>query len=886
MIRLVAALLTLTASAAQAQGDKQMTPPYPAKSSIDIHGKSTGFFHVERIGGIWWVIDPAGNAFYVIGTDHVNYNVHWCEALGYAPYHKNCQRIYGSEEKWADHAVGLLRSWGFNSLGANNSSSTRYKGLAHMEFLAMGQGFSSIEYITEKTFWTGFPDVFSSKWEQFCDQTAQTKCAPHKDDPWLIGYFIDNELEWFGKTGSLFADAFRRPAHSAAKTALVEMLKSRHGGDIAQFNKVWQTNAASFDELLDTTDPPNPATARARSDVTAFARLCADRYFAVSCAAIRRHDPNHMVLGCRFAGRAPDVWAEAGKYCDIVSVNCYRTLDLEKGILTDGFEQDLATWHKEAKRPLMITEWSFPGLDAGLPSAHGAGQRVRTQDDRARAFTIFQKLLFATPFVVGSDYFMWVDEPELGISKSFPEDSNYGLVDVNDKPYGPITRAATNLHARAYDIHSGRVADVYAKPSGKAGFVVGNSGRAATSCKISLWIDGVLTERAALLRGGESQPVNLADGMPMGPGGHLLICRVDQADPLVEPNPADNEAVRIEYVPGLPAIGKPGARVPIVVANPTDKRVDNAPVTIKLSDLPASCRSGKLDLVRSTDGQPAAVPFQVVEGDCLILLLDLLPPRTCATLFACPGAMPGAAGRPRVIYHRKNAGFEIDNGVLRITKLDLSSGTAFDRVELGGVEVGSFVPLVFQQADRGCWVRPSRVEKIEASNGPAALVLDMTFRYDPDNTGPRAYRAKCRFVVCPGKPYFSSRYLWIENTDARAWTLESYFHYALSNIAGDSGDDVGRTSYWFDSAAGLCYGVEAPPGFAVSMWKDAAGAEHADTYRSPYLERVLAEGERFAADDDPVYIIAGTEDDFARTAAQLRTSSGLSVKVFKPEAVK
>ena len=44
----------------------------------------------------------------------------------------------------------------------------------------------------------------------------------------------------------------------------------------------------------------------------------------------------------------------------------------------------------------MITEWSFPALDAGLPCNHGAGQRVPTQRDRALAFTAFQKLLFRT----------------------------------------------------------------------------------------------------------------------------------------------------------------------------------------------------------------------------------------------------------------------------------------------------------------------------------------------------------------------------------------------------------------------------------------------------------------------------------------------------------
>jgi hypothetical protein len=40
------------------------------------------------------------------------------------------------------------------------------------------------------------------------------------------------------------------------------------------------------------------------SDLT---RLVAEKYFSVCAAAIRKHDPNHMILGCRFAGSAPEI---------------------------------------------------------------------------------------------------------------------------------------------------------------------------------------------------------------------------------------------------------------------------------------------------------------------------------------------------------------------------------------------------------------------------------------------------------------------------------------------------------------------------------------------------------------------------------------------------
>ena len=432
---------------------KKKIPAYQSKGWEEIKGEKTGFFHVEEKEGKWWVIDPEGNAFYIIGTDHVNYNVHWCEKLGYAPYHRNCKKIYRTEEKWADSAVSRLLSWNFNSLGAGSSQSVRHKGLAHTDNLGMGAQFAQTHFIIPRTTWIGFPDVFNPKFKIFCEKLAKRKCTPNKDNPWLIGYFIDNELEWHQwTTAGIFEETFKRDSDHHAKKALVKMFRKKYR-DVDEFNKYWLTDITSFKDLLNFKEAPAIRNKKARQDKQDFLRLVAEKYFSITTAAIKKYDPNHMILGCRFAGRSPGIFDIAGQYSDIISVNCYRKVDLKKKVISDGFEKELAEWYKEAKRPFMITEWSFPALDAGLPCKHGAGQRVPTQKDRALAFNIFQEFLFSTPYMVGSNFFMWVDEPELGISTIFPEDSNYGLVNVNDEPYQELTEAAKKLNAKVYSIH-------------------------------------------------------------------------------------------------------------------------------------------------------------------------------------------------------------------------------------------------------------------------------------------------------------------------------------------------------------------------------------------------------------------------------------------------
>ena len=111
------------------------------------------------------------------------------------------------------------------------------------------------------------------------------------------------------------------------------------------------------------------------------------------------------------------------------------------GVASIAFEERYAI----VKRPMLITEWSFPALDSGLPCTAGAGQRFRTQKERTAATELFAKTMLATPSMLGYDYFMWVDEPAEGISDAFPEDSNYGLINLQGEAYPEITSMFTAL---------------------------------------------------------------------------------------------------------------------------------------------------------------------------------------------------------------------------------------------------------------------------------------------------------------------------------------------------------------------------------------------------------------------------------------------------------
>ena len=447
---------------------KESYPPYESKSFLsDIQGEKTGFFRVEKKDGHWTAIDPLGRGFLPLGVDHVTYHGHWCEALGYCPHERKNQKKYSDRKVWEAETLSRLEKWGFNMIAAGGSHHLYRRGMTHAINLGIGEQFARLgeEYdICEAQGipCSAFPNVFHPDFAAYCEHMASA-CKKYKNDPWLFGYFLDNELRWWGETGFNMGEGLfdtcmtKKPSHTAKK-ALVAFAKDRYDGDIQKLNQAWKTDFKAFDDIL-ACENIESKTEQVIADKEAFVEKIADTYFKVLCEAIRTHDPNHMILGCRFAGgyASKEAWKKAGEYCDVLTFNYYGNVNLEHGVAMDHdspwtgktLREAFDVFYEMGQSPMIVTEWSFPALDAGLPSVHGAGQRFRTQPERTKATRIFAETMLRMPYMIGYDYFMWVDEPALGISKKFPEDSNYGLVNEDNEPYKLITEMFTELHQNA-----------------------------------------------------------------------------------------------------------------------------------------------------------------------------------------------------------------------------------------------------------------------------------------------------------------------------------------------------------------------------------------------------------------------------------------------------
>jgi hypothetical protein len=265
-----------------------------------------------------------------------------------------------------------------------------------------------------------FPDVFDPDFETHVGRRARDHCATRSGEPDLIGWFIDNELRWgpdWRGPDELLLQFLNLPPATPGRIAATEWLRQRHGGS----------------------DPPRTAFA---ADCDAFAALAADRYFALTIAAIKAADPNHLVLGCRFAFPPPAAVIDAaGRHLDVISFNCY-------GPDANGALDAYAVTGK----PCLIGEFSFRGADSGLPNTNGAGPVVATQSERAAAFRHYVSTALQRRTLVGYHWFEHADQPAEG--RFDGENSNFGTVTINDDVYEDLTRAMTALNAEAEDLHA------------------------------------------------------------------------------------------------------------------------------------------------------------------------------------------------------------------------------------------------------------------------------------------------------------------------------------------------------------------------------------------------------------------------------------------------
>lgn len=436
--------------------------------------EGSGFFSSCKAEGRWWLVDPLGYAFFSVGPDCVGLGtdcrvdgvekwMDWLPKQDDPVYGEMYRRMEGREgrrrkgllfsflkanlhrafgengyECWKKLVTGQLRRYGMNTLG--NWSDEALFSSSGMPYVTSLREFPG----TQKNIFRDFPDVFSEEYKNNAARAAQA-LEKRKDDPLMVGYFLRNEPAWAFVDNLVLADeVLYNPERTACRDELIGWLKEKYG-EIQALNRAWGCALESFETLYLPQKKVSEWSQQSRQDMREFSRRMLRAYVEIPCRECRRVDPNHMILGMRWAWISDPDLVTGWENFDVFSINCYA-------VDPTSYIRHIAELGVDL--PVMIGEFHFGALDAG-PTATGL-EGVKSQKERGIAYRYYCERVAAHKNGVGCHYFQCYDQFSLG--RFDGENYNIGLFDICLQPYPEMLESVRECSGEIYEVMAGQQA--------------------------------------------------------------------------------------------------------------------------------------------------------------------------------------------------------------------------------------------------------------------------------------------------------------------------------------------------------------------------------------------------------------------------------------------
>ena len=227
---------------------------------------NNGFFRVANSDGAWSFVDPEGKPFLSLALNHIDDT-----DLRYPHNVEIFERKYGSRQSWTKGVVRDLQDLNFNTIGWTSQYISGGWGealdwfgdpvdLGHslpwpdQHLLDAGMPYVVQIRVQEIEDWNGHPafrDVFGEDFQKYADWIARRMVSDHKNSQNLIGYFLVDIPAWLPHAAGRFWPGFDGLSQEEHDKKLFEV---------------------------------------------------ATQYYKTITEAIRRYDPNHLILGDRYNG--------------------------------------------------------------------------------------------------------------------------------------------------------------------------------------------------------------------------------------------------------------------------------------------------------------------------------------------------------------------------------------------------------------------------------------------------------------------------------------------------------------------------------------------------------------------------------------------------------
>lgn len=471
--------------------------------------EATGFFRTEKREGRWYLVTPLGHPFYSLGVNAVaadggrtyvagregmfkalpqqgeplsafygqgnnddgnasSQGRAFKEGQWFDFYAANLERTYAApcqgadplapaqpancppakldSARWQRHTLDRLQAWGFNTLGNwSDAALGEHQRVPYTLPLSIVGDYASIS--TGMDWWGRMPDPFDPRFAMATERAVAIAARDHRDDPWLIGYFADNELAWAAPGDDpkarygLAYGTLRLTTDVPAKRAFLKQLRDKYRNQEG-LSKAWGIELSAW-ELME--DPgfeaplPSPEHPEIERDYQYFQQVFAQTYFKTLSDSLKWHAPNHLLLGGRFAVSTPEAVKACAEFCDVLSFNFYALKP------QDGY--DFARL-AELDKPVLVSEFQFGSRDRG-PFWPGPVEVAR-EEDRGPAYGNFLKAALAQPTIVGAHWFQYLDQPASGRLLD-AENGHLGLVAITDIAYPGFVQAVRKSNLEALD---------------------------------------------------------------------------------------------------------------------------------------------------------------------------------------------------------------------------------------------------------------------------------------------------------------------------------------------------------------------------------------------------------------------------------------------------
>lgn len=424
---------------------------FGGRTDLGWKGEATGFFHLMKRSGQWWLISPEGNPSFFTGICNAP-SLHWdatpvtgrefvFESLPPTdgPYKSAWGNDYWGDLKtrylapqaasliaqfgdaWreteTERAIRRMRAWGFSGMG-------KWTLLPQQTKLPVlkREGVANL---------VRHPDTFDPAIRERFRAALAEQVAGQQKDPYIIGWSLGNEMDETFSPEEVRAILRRDDEAPAGKRAMIDFAVQKiFGGDVKQLAGAWNVSADSAQDLYNLKLKPRP------QDIEPLRLFVADNYFAFVYRTMKELDPNHLYFGHWILPtywHNENDWRHVAPHCDVIGFDLYEY---------DFNDEKVQKVIRESNKPVFCGEFAFVPYWDGQRGYGRFRTAVKDEQEAGQRYAQWVKAAATNPYCIGVSVFQYRDEPVTGrgpVARSAPaavmgENYAFGMVDVTNQP--------------------------------------------------------------------------------------------------------------------------------------------------------------------------------------------------------------------------------------------------------------------------------------------------------------------------------------------------------------------------------------------------------------------------------------------------------------------